>query len=82
MRAGRIEAVCAFANSPGFCDEIVHVFAAFDLEACELDRQGIEEAHMTVERIALDDVPALIASGAIVDAKTIIGLTLVAASLR
>ncbi len=31
---------------------------------------------MTIHRIALDDVPALILSGDIVDAKTIIGLTL------
>ncbi len=78
MRAGRIEKLCEFHNSPGFCDEIVHVFAAFDLEPCELDRQGIEEQHMTIERVSLDDVPALIAAGAITDAKTVIGLTLVA----
>jgi hypothetical protein len=31
---------------------------------------------MTVEPIELDDVPALIRSGAIIDGKTIIGLTL------
>ncbi len=78
MRAGRIEKLCAFLNSPGFCDEVVHVFAAFDLDATDRDRQGIEEAHMTIERVALDDVPALVATGAIVDAKTIIGLSLVA----
>jgi hypothetical protein len=31
---------------------------------------------MTVEHVALDDVPAMIADGRLVDAKTIIGLTL------
>lgn len=77
MRAGRIEKLCAFHNSPGFCDEVVHVFAAFDLEPCERDLQGIEEQHLTVERVALDDVPGRIAAGAITDAKTVIGLTLV-----
>lgn len=82
MRAGRIERVCEFHNSPGFCDEVVHVFAAFDLEPCALDRQGVEEQHMTIETVALDDVPAMIASGAISDAKTVIGLTLVAERLR
>ena len=81
MRAGRIERVCEFLNSPGFCDEVVHVFAAYDLEPCATDRQGIEEAHMTIEKISLDDVPSMIDSGAIVDAKTVIGLTLVRASL-
>ncbi|MDQ3107872.1 MAG: NUDIX hydrolase [Actinomycetota bacterium] len=78
MRAGRVEMLCAFHNSPGFCDEVVHVFAAFDLEPCELDRQGIEEQHMTIEKVALDDVSAMIAAGTITDAKTVIGLTLVA----
>ena len=77
MRAGRVERVCEFHNSPGFCDEVVHVFAAYDLEPAPLDRQGIEEAHMTVEKVALDDVPGMIASGAISDAKTVIGLLLV-----
>ncbi len=77
MRAGRVEALCAFLNSPGFCDEVVHVFAAFDLEACERDLQGIEEQHLTVERVAFDSVPGMIARGEITDAKTIIGLTLV-----
>ena len=77
MRAGRIEKLCAFHNSPGFCDEVVHVFAAFDLEETDRDLQGVEEQHLTVERIALDDVPGMIASGAITDAKTVIGLLLV-----
>ena len=40
------------------------------------DLQGIEEQHLTVERIALTDVPAMIADGRITDAKSIIGLTL------
>jgi ADP-ribose pyrophosphatase len=77
VRAGRVERLCEFLNSPGFCDEVVHVFAAFDLSPCERDLQGIEEQHMTVERVALDDVPSMIASGDIVDAKTVIGLSLV-----
>jgi hypothetical protein len=39
-------------------------------------RDGAEEQAMTIERIRLDDVPLLIASGELRDAKTIIGLTL------
>jgi len=77
MRAGRLEKLCAFNNSAGFCDEVVHVFAGFDLEPCATDLQGVEEEHMTVEKVALDDVPEMVASGAITDAKTIIGLALV-----
>ena len=76
MRAGRIEKLAEFYNSPGFCDEHSHVFLALDLEPCETSFQGVEESHMTVERVAMGDVPGLIASGGITDAKTIIGLCL------
>jgi 8-oxo-dGTP pyrophosphatase MutT (NUDIX family) len=76
MRAGRLERLAEFYNSPGFSDEHSVVFLARDLEACETDLQGIEEQHMSVERIPLDEVPALVRSGAIVDAKSIIGLCL------
>ncbi|HEX4979855.1 MAG TPA: NUDIX hydrolase [Acidimicrobiales bacterium] len=76
QRAGRIEKLCTFHNSPGFCDEAVHVFVAFDLDECENDLQGIEEAHMTVEKVRLEDAADLIRRGEITDAKTVIGLTL------
>ncbi|HUP69206.1 MAG TPA: NUDIX hydrolase [Acidimicrobiales bacterium] len=76
MRAGRLEHLCDFLNSPGFCDESSTIFLALDLEPCPTDTQGVEEEHMTIEHVALADVPALIASGAIVDSKTIIGLLL------
>ena len=82
MRAGRLERLAEFYNSPGFCDEHSFVFMALDLEPCANALQGIEEQHMTVEHIALDDVPSLIASGAIIDAKSIIGLTLAREALR
>jgi len=76
MRAGRLDPLADFYNSPGFCDEHATVFLARDLETCPSSAQGIEEVHMTIEHIALDAVPELVASGAIVDAKTIIGLCL------
>ena len=82
MKAGRLEALCRFYNTPGFCDELGYMFMALDLEPCSTDLQGIEEQHMTIERIALDDAPRLIAEGVIIDAKTIIGLTLARERLR
>jgi ADP-ribose pyrophosphatase len=82
MRAGRLERLAEFYNSPGFCDEHSYVFMALDLEEVANSLQGVEEQHMTVERIALDDVPSLIASGALTDAKSIIGLTLAREALR
>jgi 8-oxo-dGTP pyrophosphatase MutT (NUDIX family) len=76
MRPGRLELLAEFFNSPGFSDEHSFVFMGLDLEVGQSDLQGIEEQHMTVERVALDDVVGMIQSGAIVDAKTIIGLML------
>jgi ADP-ribose pyrophosphatase len=65
-----------FYNSPGFSDERSHVFLGLDLTAVAASAQGIEEEHMTIERVAIDEVPGMIASGELIDAKTIIGLTL------
>ena len=65
-----------FFNSLGFSDELSHVYLGTELTAVPKDLQGVEEEHMTIERIRLDDVPALIAARELVDAKTVIGLLL------
>ena len=75
-RAGRLELLARFYNSPGFTDEFTYLYLARDLEEVPLDRQGHEEQHMTVEEVPLEDIPRLIEAGAIVDAKTIIGTAL------
>src|SRR5947209_7381495 len=31
MRAGRLEQLCAFYNTPGFCDEYAYLYMALDL---------------------------------------------------
>ena len=76
MEAERVELLARFYNSPGFCDEHTHLFAATGLTPCALSAQGIEEEHMTIEHVALADVPRLVAAGELVDAKSIIGLYL------
>ncbi|MDQ6927849.1 MAG: NUDIX hydrolase [Actinomycetota bacterium] len=76
MRAGELVKLAEFYNSPGFCDEHSFVFMARNLTVTAPAAQGIEEQHMTIERIALADVPRLVATGELVDAKSIIGLCL------
>jgi ADP-ribose pyrophosphatase len=76
-KPGRLVKLCEFYNSPGFCDEYTHLYAALDLE--ELDAPAAvnpEERALTVERVRLADVDDLIAGGGIVDAKSIVGLQL------
>jgi ADP-ribose pyrophosphatase len=76
MRPGHLEPLCTFFNAAGFSDEQIHVFLATDLVEVERQAHGPEEAHMTIERVRLDDVPAMIASGELCDAKSIIGMLL------
>ena len=81
-RAGRLDLLARFHNSPGFSDEVGWVYLGRDLVECANDLQGVEEEHMVVETISLDDVPALMAGGELTDAKSIIGLTLARELLR
>ncbi len=76
MRAGRLELLCEFFNTPGFCDEHAFVFLARDLSPATASAQGLEEEHMTIEHHPLADVPRLIRERELVDAKSIIGLSL------
>jgi ADP-ribose pyrophosphatase len=80
-QAGRLELLARFYNSPGFSDELSWLYLAQDLSAVPQDRQGAEEQHMTIEEVPLAAVPAMIRSGQIVDAKSIIGLSLTRSAL-
>jgi ADP-ribose pyrophosphatase len=63
-----------FHNSAGLSDESVVVYLATELADVADDRQGIEEQHMRVERMTLDDALAMVDDGRITDAKTMIAL--------
>lgn len=61
-----------FFSAPGYCNEYLHLFLATELEYDPLqaeDTEGIE-----VVRVTPEDIPQLIASGKICDAKTVAGL--------
>lgn len=70
------------AITPGFCDELSTVYLATGLTRVPLDRQGIEEHHMTVAEVSLEQVDALVDAGSIIDATTILGLGLAERRLR
>ena len=82
VRAGRVEKLAEFYNSPGFSNEYSYVFLGLELDATPSSAHSPEEAAMEVERVALDEVPMLIRSGRLIDAKSIIGLTLALEVLR
>ena len=74
--AGRLDKLCEFYNSPGFCDEYTHLFLATELEERTArrgeSRRGGDD-HRARRPRRVDD---LIATGELVDAKSIIGLLL------
>lgn len=74
--AGRMDLLARFYNSPGFCDELTHLYLARDLRIVPSDRQGVEERNMAVVEVPFGRVDSMIDNGEIVDAKSIIGLTL------
>jgi ADP-ribose pyrophosphatase len=75
-RARAIRPLCEFFNSPGFTDEYTYVFLASDLVLTERAAVSAEERAMTVESVPLGRIDDLVASGEIVDGKSIIGLLL------
>jgi len=75
-KAERFRELGQFLNSPGYCDELTFCFLAEGLKVGTRAADGIEEEHLVVERVSLDMIEELIASGDIADGKTIVGLFL------
>jgi len=73
---GPVELLSRYVVAVGMSDEWFECYLARAVTSCAASPQGAEEEAMTVERVRLADVPAMIADGRIHDAKTIIGLLL------
>lgn len=78
LAAESIELLCTFHTAAGFSDEQVEIHLATGLRDVGADTQGPEEADMVVERHLISDLVAMVHDGRITDAKTIIGVLLVA----
>jgi ADP-ribose pyrophosphatase len=74
LRAGALEPLAQFWTTPGFCDEVMHLFRATALEAVpprpEADER-IEQASFTLEAAL-----AMLRRGEIRDGKTLVALLL------
>ncbi|MHC4080129.1 MAG: NUDIX hydrolase [Planctomycetota bacterium] len=71
-RPGRIRALGEFYTSPGFCDELMRVFVADQLEPVGQKLEPGE--NIEVQVIARSEVMAMIGDGRIRDGKTIAAL--------
>jgi ADP-ribose pyrophosphatase len=68
-RPGRIRALGEFYTSPGFCDELMRVFVAEQLQSVGQKLEPGE--NLEVEVVARTEVMAMISDGRICDGKTI-----------
>lgn len=69
---GKIERIGGFYSTPGYCTEYLHLYLATDLKPSRLEAEDTES--IEVVRVPLAQIPVLIASGEICDAKSIAGL--------
>ncbi|MFI5168068.1 MAG: NUDIX hydrolase [Thermoanaerobaculales bacterium] len=69
--AERFELLTTIYPTPGFCDEQIHLFAAHDVRVDERAVQREKDEFMKVVPHPLSRVLGMVASGEIVDAKTI-----------
>ena len=72
--AGILMEMASFYTSPGFCDEIIHLFIARNLVPCNLRPEAGE--YITPEVRTLDECNRMIADGEIMDGKSILGILL------
>jgi 8-oxo-dGTP pyrophosphatase MutT (NUDIX family) len=74
MAAGSLEPLVSMHHSPGFCDELQHIYLATDLHEVAQELDGIEEQHLTIERVPFETAISWCYDGTITDAKSIVGI--------
>lgn len=72
LRALEIRHVCSFYTSPGFCDELLHLYFAPRVERTAAQPEADED--VAVEIYTLQEALYLVETGAIRDGKTILAL--------
>lgn len=74
VEAGHLEKLGSIVTTPGFSDEVIHLYLATDLRASE---QRLEpDEVLSVEKVPFDEALALCARGEIRDAKSMCALLL------
>ena len=79
-RAGTLKRLTSIMTSPGYSDEVLHIFLACDLEDGAPNPDEGEFVHTLM--FPIDEVIDFIVSGDIRDAKTVVGILLAERELR
>ncbi len=72
LRAGKLEHLISIHTTPGFCNEVIHMYTATKLTQGESCTD--EDEFLDVEKIHVNDLVNMILNHEITDAKTIIGI--------
>jgi len=68
----KVERLGGFYSAAGYCSEYLHLYLATDLTPSQLYAEDTESIKLV--RVPISQIPGLIASGSICDAKSIAGL--------
>jgi ADP-ribose pyrophosphatase len=80
LRASRLEPMIAFFTTPGFCDEVIHVYRATGLSAVPARPEEDERIEPLV--LSLEAARAMVARGEVREAKTLLAILLEAEKRR
>ena len=69
---GKVERLGGFYSTPGFCTEYLYLYLVTELTPSQLHAE--DTAGISLVRMPVAEIPALLASGEIKDAKSIAGL--------
>lgn len=72
LSAEKLEHLVSVHTTPGFCNEILHIYLATGLK--EGEQCADEDEFITSEKIPVNELVNMVMSGEITDAKSIIGI--------
>ena len=72
FRPGKLVKLGGFYSAPGFCTEYLHLYLATDLTPNQLHAEDTED--IEVVRVPVEQIPELVTSQKLEDAKSIAGL--------
>ena len=72
LRARRLEPLSVFYTTPGFCDEVMHMFRATELE--EVPPRPDADERIESRTLSLEEARAMIGRGEVREGKTLVAL--------
>jgi ADP-ribose pyrophosphatase len=74
QRAGRLEKIAFFYTTPGFCDEVMHLFRATGM--VEDRAPGDDDERIEIGTFTLEQAEAMVRSGDLREGKTLVAVLL------